>query len=78
MEAEVVIGGMDRRLVHPGDGRQRVIEDLLPIHHHGEVCTHQLNVNDNGLPDGVVRVAAAHADTVALGAMSGILSVERA
>ena len=33
---------------------------------------------DAGLPDGVVRVATAHADTVALGAMSGILSVERA
>jgi NADH-quinone oxidoreductase subunit G len=33
---------------------------------------------DAGLPDGTVRVAAAHADTVALGAMSAILSVEKA
>jgi NADH-quinone oxidoreductase subunit G len=31
-----------------------------------------------GLPDGVVRVAAAHADTVALGAMFSVLSVEKA
>ncbi len=33
---------------------------------------------DAGLPDGVLRVAAAHADTVALGPMSGVLSVEKA
>ena len=33
---------------------------------------------DAGLPDGVVRVAAAHAATVALGAMASILSVEKA
>ena len=33
---------------------------------------------DAGLPDGVVRVAAAHAETIALGAMSGVLSVEKA
>ena len=33
---------------------------------------------DDGLPDGVVRVAAAHADTVALGAMFGALTVEKA
>jgi NADH-quinone oxidoreductase subunit G len=33
---------------------------------------------DAGLPDGVVRVAAAHADTLALGAMSSVLSVEKA
>jgi NADH-quinone oxidoreductase subunit G len=33
---------------------------------------------DAGLPDGTVRVAAAHADTVALGAMSAVLSVEKA
>ena len=31
-----------------------------------------------GLPDGVVRVAAAHAATLALGPMSGVLSVEKA
>ena len=31
-----------------------------------------------GLPDGVIRIAAAHADTVALGAMSSVLSVEKA
>jgi NADH-quinone oxidoreductase subunit G len=30
-----------------------------------------------GLPDGVLRVAAAHADTVALGAMSAVLTVEK-
>jgi NADH-quinone oxidoreductase subunit G len=30
-----------------------------------------------GLPDGVVRVAAAHAATLALGPMSGVLSVEK-
>ncbi len=33
---------------------------------------------DAGLPDGVVRVAAAHADSVALGAMFSALSVEKA
>ncbi len=33
---------------------------------------------DAGLPDGVVRIAAAHADTAALGAMSSVLSVEKA
>ena len=33
---------------------------------------------DTGLPDGVVRIAAAHADTVALGAMCAVLSVEKA
>ncbi|MDK9702672.1 MAG: NADH-quinone oxidoreductase subunit NuoG [Sulfuritalea sp.] len=33
---------------------------------------------DAGLPDGVVRIAAAHADTIALGAMSSVLSVEKA
>jgi NADH-quinone oxidoreductase subunit G len=33
---------------------------------------------DAGLPDGVVRIAAAHAATVALGAMSATLSVEKA
>ncbi|MCX7168473.1 MAG: NADH-quinone oxidoreductase subunit NuoG [Rhodocyclales bacterium] len=33
---------------------------------------------DAGLPDGVVRVAAAHADTLALGAMCSVLSVEKA
>ena len=33
---------------------------------------------DAGLPDGTVRVAAAHADTLALGAMSAVLSMEKA
>ncbi len=33
---------------------------------------------DAGLPDGVVRVAAAHAETVGLGPMSAVLSVEKA
>jgi NADH-quinone oxidoreductase subunit G len=33
---------------------------------------------DAGLPDGVVRIAAAHAGTVALGPMSGVISVEKA
>ncbi|MBK7022607.1 MAG: NADH-quinone oxidoreductase subunit G [Sulfuritalea sp.] len=33
---------------------------------------------DAGLPDGVVRIAAAHADTVALGPMSAVLGVEKA
>jgi NADH-quinone oxidoreductase subunit G len=33
---------------------------------------------DAGLPDGVVRVAAAHAATIALGPMSAVLSVEKA
>jgi len=33
---------------------------------------------DAGLPDGVVRVAAAHANTIALGAMSSVLNVEKA
>jgi len=33
---------------------------------------------DAGLPDGVVRVAAAHAATIALGSMSAVLSVEKA
>jgi len=33
---------------------------------------------DAGLPDGVVRIAAAHAATLALGPMSGVLSVEKA
>jgi NADH-quinone oxidoreductase subunit G len=33
---------------------------------------------DAGLPDGVVRVAAAHVDTVALGPMCSVLSVEKA
>ena len=32
---------------------------------------------DAGVPDGVVRIAAAHADTLALGAMSAVLTVER-
>ena len=32
---------------------------------------------DNGLPDNVVRIAAAHADTFALGAMSAVLTVEK-
>ncbi|MDP2133907.1 MAG: NADH-quinone oxidoreductase subunit NuoG [Sulfuritalea sp.] len=32
---------------------------------------------DAGLPDGVVRVAAAHAASLALGPMSGVLSVEK-
>ncbi|NJD35192.1 MAG: NADH-quinone oxidoreductase subunit G [Betaproteobacteria bacterium] len=32
---------------------------------------------DAGLPDGVIRIAAAHVDTLALGAMSSILSVEK-
>ena len=32
---------------------------------------------DAGLPDGVVRVAAAHAATLALGPMSGVLSVDK-
>ena len=39
------------------------------------VLTTQL---DAGLPDGTVRIAAAHAATVALGAMSSVLSVEKA
>ena len=33
---------------------------------------------DGGLADGVVRIAAAHVDTVALGAMFGALTVEKA
>jgi NADH-quinone oxidoreductase subunit G len=33
---------------------------------------------DAGLPDGVVRIAAAHADTIALGGMSAVLGVEKA
>jgi NADH-quinone oxidoreductase subunit G len=33
---------------------------------------------DAGLPDGVVRVAAAHAATIALGPMSSVLTVEKA
>ncbi|MDP1734066.1 MAG: NADH-quinone oxidoreductase subunit NuoG [Sulfuritalea sp.] len=33
---------------------------------------------DAGLPDGTARIAAAHASTVALGAMSSVLSVEKA
>ncbi|MDA8259462.1 MAG: NADH-quinone oxidoreductase subunit NuoG [Betaproteobacteria bacterium] len=33
---------------------------------------------DAGLPDGVVRIAAAHAASLALGPMSGVLSVEKA
>ncbi|MFH1872467.1 MAG: NADH-quinone oxidoreductase subunit NuoG [Pseudomonadota bacterium] len=33
---------------------------------------------DAGLPDGVVRIAAAHADTVALGSITANLSVEKA
>jgi NADH-quinone oxidoreductase subunit G len=33
---------------------------------------------DAGVPDGAVRVAAAHANTSTLGAMFGQLSVERA
>jgi len=33
---------------------------------------------DAALPDGVVRVAAAHVDTLALGAMSAVLNVEKA
>jgi NADH-quinone oxidoreductase subunit G len=33
---------------------------------------------DAGLPDGVVRVAAAHPATAALGAMSGAIMVEKA
>ena len=33
---------------------------------------------DDRLPDGVVRIAAAHATTVALGAMFGELTLERA
>ncbi|MDZ4255044.1 MAG: NADH-quinone oxidoreductase subunit NuoG [Sulfuritalea sp.] len=33
---------------------------------------------DAGLPDGVVRIAAAHAATVALGSMCAVLSVEKA
>jgi len=33
---------------------------------------------DTALPDGVVRVAAAHSATVALGAMAGVVSVEKA
>jgi NADH-quinone oxidoreductase subunit G len=45
----------------------------------GGTATTTLRVQlDAGLPDGVVRVAAAHADTVALGAMSALLSVEKA
>jgi len=32
---------------------------------------------DIGLPDGAVRVAAAHAETLALGAMSAVLTVEK-
>jgi NADH-quinone oxidoreductase subunit G len=41
----------------------------------GMVLTAQL---DAGLPDGAVRIAAAHADTVALGSMFAVLSVEKA
>ncbi|MBN8477130.1 NADH-quinone oxidoreductase subunit NuoG [Sulfuritalea sp.] len=33
---------------------------------------------DAGLPDGVVRISAAHATTLALGPMSAVLSVEKA
>ena len=33
---------------------------------------------DAGIPDGCVRIAAAHPLTAALGAMSGEISVERA
>jgi len=33
---------------------------------------------DSGVPDGAVRIAAAHADTIALGAMCSVLSVEKA
>ena len=33
---------------------------------------------DAGLPDNVVRVAAAHASTAALGPMFGVLTVEKA
>jgi NADH-quinone oxidoreductase subunit G len=32
---------------------------------------------DVGLPDGVLRIAAAHVDTLALGAMSAVLTVEK-
>jgi NADH-quinone oxidoreductase subunit G len=34
--------------------------------------------SDSGLPDGVIRIAAAHASTLALGPLSGNLSVEKA
>jgi NADH-quinone oxidoreductase subunit G len=33
---------------------------------------------DGGVPDGALRIAAAHGDTIALGPMSAVLSVEKA
>ncbi|MCM2290116.1 MAG: NADH-quinone oxidoreductase subunit NuoG [Sulfuritalea sp.] len=64
----LVAGGNARvmRSGIPGDGAGATASVTLPA---------QL---DAGLPDGVVRVAAAHAASLALGPMSGVLSVEKA
>ena len=50
----------------PGDGAGATASVTLPV---------QL---DAALPDGVIRIASAHVDTLALGAMSAVLSVEKA
>ena len=52
--------------------------DLVKVGAGGTASASLVAQLDAGLPDGVVRVAAAHAATVALGPMSAVLSVEKA
>lgn len=51
--------------------------DAVKVGAGGTVITLRAGL-DNGLPDNVVRVAAAHADTIGLGAMFATLTVEKA
>jgi NADH-quinone oxidoreductase subunit G len=60
---------LDRLGIKPGD---------TVIVSQGEGSARLTAVLDNGLPLGVVRVAAGHAATAQLGAMFGSISVERA
>ena len=55
-----------------------VAGDLTKVGAGGTASVTLMAQLDAGLPDGVVRVAAAHATTVALGPMSAVLSVEKA
>jgi NADH-quinone oxidoreductase subunit G len=52
--------------------------DLIKVGAGGTASVTLATRLDAGLPDGVVRIAAAHADTVALGPMSAVLGVEKA
>lgn len=55
-----------------------LVEGMTVLVHQGNGSAQLTAVIEKGLPDNVVRVAAAHLTTVALGSMFGELNVERA